>query len=167
MSEALTIGRMAEVLGVSTHTLRYYEQAGLIQAVSRSGAGHRLYSPADIEWLRFVMRLKATGMPIARMQAFAALRAQGMETAAQRRALLIEHREAVLAELRQWQANLAAIEEKIGHYDAMVQDMTNGKGQPQSSKDRPWQTTPQSATKNATHADGTNSKKSTGRRASA
>lgn len=65
MSEALTIGRVAEALGVSTHTLRFYEQAGLIRPVSRSGAGHRLYSPADIEWLRFVMRLKATGMPIA------------------------------------------------------------------------------------------------------
>jgi DNA-binding transcriptional MerR regulator len=166
MSEALTIGRMAEVLGVSTHTLRYYEQAGLIRAVSRSGAGHRLYAPADIEWLRFVMRLKATGMPIARMQAFAALRAQGTATAAERRALLIEHRDAVLAELQQWQANLAAIEDKIGHYDAMVRDMTKSNQQPQSSKDRSCQTTPtQAAT--ATPADGTSSRKSTEKQASA
>ncbi len=120
MSEALTIGRMAEALGVTTHTLRYYEQAGLIRPVSRSDAGHRLYAPADIEWLRFVMRLKATGMPIARMQAIAALRARGVETAAQRRALLIEHRAAVVAQLQQWQANLAAIEQKILAYDEMV-----------------------------------------------
>jgi DNA-binding transcriptional MerR regulator len=120
MSGPLTIGRMAEALGVTTHTLRYYEQAGLIRPVSRSEAGHRLYAPADIEWLRFVMRLKATGMPIAQMQAFAALRAQGVETAALRRALLIEHRDAVVAQLEQWQANLAAIEEKILAYDEMV-----------------------------------------------
>lgn len=153
MSEALTIGRMAQALGVSTHTLRYYEQAGLIQAVSRSSAGHRLYSPSDIEWLRFVMRLKATGMPIARMQAIAALRAQGPETALERRALLIEHREAVMSELRQWQANLAAIDEKIRAYDAMVRDMTESKRNPQSSKDRPWQTTSMQ-TKTATRADG-------------
>ena len=154
MSEALTIGRMAEVLGVSTHTLRFYEQAGLIQPVSRSGAGHRLYSPADIEWLRFVMRLKATGMPIARIQAIAVLRAEGPATAAQRRALLVEHREAVLAELQQWQANLAAIEQKIVDYDAMVRDMTNDKQNPQSSKDRPWQTTRTQTTTTATRADG-------------
>jgi DNA-binding transcriptional MerR regulator len=143
---------MAKALGVSAHTLRYYEQAGLIRPVSRSGAGHRLYSPADIEWLRFVMRLKATGMPIAGMQAIAALRAQGIETAAERRALLIEHREAVLAELNQWQANLAAIEQKIRDYDAMVRDMTKIK-QPQSSKERSWQSTPTQTT-NATRADG-------------
>jgi len=152
MSEALTIGRMARALGVSTHTLRYYEQAGLIRAVSRSGAGHRLYSPADIEWLRFVMRLKATGMPIARMQAIAALRARGIETAAERRALLIEHREAVQAELLQWQANLAAIEQKIRDYDAMVRDMTNDK-QPQSSTERPWQSKRKQTT-TATPVDG-------------
>ncbi len=153
MSEALTIGRMAEALGVSTHTLRFYEQAGLIRPVSRSGGGHRLYSPADIEWLRFVMRLKATGMSIARMQAIAALRAEGPVTAAQRRALLVEHREAVLAELQQWQANLAAIEQKIVDYDAMVRDMTDDKPNPQPSKDRPWQTT-QTQTMRATPADG-------------
>jgi len=167
MSEALTIGRMAEALGVTTHTLRYYEQAGLIRPVSRSEAGHRLYSPADIEWLRFVMRLKATGMPIAQMQAFAALRAAGIETAAERRALLIEHRQIVEAQLQQWQANLAAIEEKILTYDAMVRDMTKGEENqthPQPSKDRPWQPT-KTQTTTATSADGTSSKKSTGRRA--
>ncbi|RDU95350.1 MerR family transcriptional regulator [Trinickia dinghuensis] len=153
MSEALTIGHMAEALGVSTHTLRYYEQAGLIRAVSRSGAGHRLYAPADIEWLRFVMRLKATGMPIARMQAFAALRAEGRSTAAERRALLLEHREAVKSELRQWQANLDAIEQKIGAYDEMLRDMTDDKHNPQPSKDRAWQST-RTQTTTATRADG-------------
>ncbi len=153
MSEALSIGRMAQALGVTAHTLRYYEQAGLLRPVSRTASGHRLYAPADTEWLRFVMRLKATGMPIARIQAIAALRAQGPATAAARRALLVEHREAVLAEVRQWQANLAAIEQKIVDYDAMVRDMTDNQADSQPSKDRSWQTT-QTQTTNATHADG-------------
>ncbi len=91
-SNALTIGQVAETIGVSTHTLRYYEQAGLIRAVGRTQAGHRLYSPADLDWLRFVMRLKATGMPIAGMQAFAALRAEGQQTMGARRDLLAASR---------------------------------------------------------------------------
>ncbi|PMS17966.1 MerR family transcriptional regulator [Trinickia dabaoshanensis] len=153
MSEALTIGRMAEALGVSTHTLRYYEQAGLIRPVSRSQAGHRLYSRADIEWLRLVMRLRATGMPIARIQAIAELRAEGPATANERRALLLEHRDAVQAELRQWQANLAAIEQKIRDYDAMLSDMTDDKNNPQPSKERSWQST-RTQTTNATRVDG-------------
>jgi hypothetical protein len=40
MSKALTIGQVAATTGVSTHTLRYYEQAGLIRAVGRTEAGH-------------------------------------------------------------------------------------------------------------------------------
>jgi DNA-binding transcriptional MerR regulator len=117
MSKALTIGEVAGTIGVSTHTLRYYEQAGLIRAVGRTQAGHRLYSPADIDWLRFVMRLKATGMPIAGMQAFAALRAEGQPTLGERRDMLVAHRDAVLSRIAELQSNLGAIIDKIAYYE--------------------------------------------------
>ena len=163
MSEALTIGRMATELGVSTHTLRYYEQAGLLLPVSRTDAGHRLYARADIEWLRFVMRLKATGMSIAGMQAFAALRARGDETAEERLALLAEHRKRVLDELAQLQTNLAAIDEKIRHYEALARDMTRtGRADKarrpvttQPPKDLPCNTPKRTPPNNATRGDGT------------
>ncbi|APR36119.1 MerR family transcriptional regulator [Paraburkholderia sp. SOS3] len=126
MSIPLTIGQVAASSGVSTHTLRYYEQSGLLRAVGRSEAGHRLYSPADLDWLQFVMRLKATGMPIAGMQAFAALRAQGDVSVGARRDMLVAHREAVLARIAQLQANLAAISDKIDHYEAIERGSESG-----------------------------------------
>ncbi|AZQ51343.1 MerR family transcriptional regulator [Burkholderia cenocepacia] len=114
----LTIGHVAELTGVSTHTLRYYEQAGLLRAISRTAAGHRLYAPADLDWLAFVMRLKATGMPIAQMQAFAVLREQGASTFGARRELLVAHRDAVRAHIAELQASLDAIGDKIAYYEA-------------------------------------------------
>jgi DNA-binding transcriptional MerR regulator len=117
MSKALTIGEVAGMIGVSTHTLRYYEQAGLIRPVGRTQAGHRLYSPADLDWLQFVMRLKATGMPIAGMQAFAALRAEGQSTVGERRDMLVAHRDAVLSRIAELQSNLGAIIDKIAYYE--------------------------------------------------
>lgn len=114
---SLSIGQVAEAIGVSPHTLRYYEQAGLIRPVGRTQAGHRLYSPADLDWLRFVMRLKATGMPVAGMQAFAALRAQGEPTLSARRDLLAAHRDAVVARIDALQASLGAIVDKIAYYE--------------------------------------------------
>ncbi|CAN7361614.1 MerR family transcriptional regulator [Trinickia sp. LjRoot230] len=160
MSEALTIGRMATELGVTTHTLRYYEQAGLILPVARTDAGHRLYARADIEWLRFVMRLKATGMSIAGMQAFAALRARGNETVGERLALLVEHRKGVLDELAQLKANLKVIEDKIDHYETLAADMTNRvettESKPNPTKDLRWNTPTRTLSKtNATRGDGT------------
>jgi DNA-binding transcriptional MerR regulator len=119
MSKALTIGQVAAASGVSTHTLRYYEQAGLLRAIGRNAAGHRLYAPADLDWLQFVMRLKATGMPVAGMQAFAGLRAAGEATLGARREMLAAHREAVLARIAELQSNLAAITDKIAHYEAI------------------------------------------------
>jgi DNA-binding transcriptional MerR regulator len=117
MSKTLTIGQVAALIGVSAHTLRYYEQAGLLLPVGRTDAGHRLYAPADLDWLQFVMRLKATGMPVAGMQAFAALRAQGDATFGARREMLAGHRDAVLARIAELQTSLAAITDKIAFYE--------------------------------------------------
>nr|WKF56149.1 putative HTH-type transcriptional regulator [Paraburkholderia busanensis] len=157
---ALTIGQVAQTLGVSAHTLRYYEQAGLIRAVGRTQAGHRLYSPADLDWLRFVMRLKATGMPIAGMQAFAALRADGAPTVGERRDLLVAHRDAVLARIAELQSNLGAIVDKIAYYEGEVAAQassaahsTRHSDEPQtlshSQKDSPWTTHTTTATPEA------------------
>ncbi|WP_322085747.1 MerR family transcriptional regulator [Burkholderia sp. BCC1999] len=120
----LTIGQVAELTGVSTHTLRYYEQAGLLRAISRTVAGHRLYAPADLAGLAFVMRLKATGMPIAQIQAFVELREQGEPTFGARRRLLVAHRDAVRAHLAELQVNLDAISDKITYYEAQERDTT-------------------------------------------
>lgn len=117
MSKPLNIGEVAAQLGVSTHTLRYYEQAGLLRPVGRTAAGHRLYSPTDLDWLQFVMRLKATGMSIAGMQAFAALRSQGDVSIGARRDMLEAHREAVLARIAELQTSLETITAKIEFYD--------------------------------------------------
>ncbi|CAE6742421.1 MULTISPECIES: MerR family transcriptional regulator [Paraburkholderia] len=149
MSKALTIGEVAATIGVSTHTLRYYEQAGLIRAVGRTQAGHRLYSPADLDWLQFVMRLKATGMPIAGMQAFAALRAEGQSTVGERRDLLVAHRDAVLARIAELQSNLGAIIDKIAYYETAgrtpaastpTRQIDETQSLSHSDEDSPWNT---------------------------
>jgi DNA-binding transcriptional MerR regulator len=125
-STPLTIGQVATTIGVSTHTLRYYEQAGLIRPVGRTPAGHRLYSPADLDWLQFVMRLKATCMPIAGMREIATLRAQGQPTMRARRDLLVAHRDALLARIADLQSNLGAIDDKIAYYEAATEAVTTG-----------------------------------------
>jgi MerR family transcriptional regulator, repressor of the yfmOP operon len=49
MSEALyRIGEVAEAAGVSTRTLRYYEELGLLSPSGHSPGGARRYSDADL-----------------------------------------------------------------------------------------------------------------------
>ena len=75
-------------MGVSTHALRYYERAGLIDPIDRAESGHRRFTDEDLDWIRFVTRLRATGMPIRRLQEYAALRRGNAGTAKRQLALL-------------------------------------------------------------------------------
>lgn len=62
-----SISQMAEACGLSAHTLRYYERVGLLRAIARATSGHRCFSSSDLAWVAFLMRLRATGMPIRAM----------------------------------------------------------------------------------------------------
>lgn len=113
MVEPLTISEVAKQTGLSLHTLRYYERVGLIEGVARAKNSHRRYCQEDIVWLEFLKRLRATGMPIAEMKAFAALRRQGATSLSQRRQMLVDHHEQVSAQIVALQDNLEAIQTKI------------------------------------------------------
>jgi DNA-binding transcriptional MerR regulator len=117
----LTIADAARASGMSVHTLRYYERAGLIGDVDRASSGHRRYSEADMNWLEAIRCLRATGMPIARIRRYAELvRTGGNER--ERLALLEEHREAVRAQLAEVQGHLAFVEHKIAIYKELVDE---------------------------------------------
>lgn len=117
--EQLTIAQMAERMGLSAHTLRYYERIGLLDPVGRATSGHRRYRAQDIVWVEFLSRLRATGMPIHLMQQYAELRRQGSRTLRARRALLEAHQGTVNARIGALQQNLAVIEQKICVYQEM------------------------------------------------
>ena len=109
----LSIRQVAERTGLSIHTLRYYERAGLISSVKRAANGHRRYSENDLIWLEFLKRLRATGMPTSQMKRFAELRRQGDASKAERIALLKTHYLSVENQIDELSNNLGAIREKI------------------------------------------------------
>lgn len=96
----LTVAEMAEVSGVTGHTLRYYERVDLIRPIARTTGNQRRYQHSDVEWVRFLVRLRETGMPIARMREYAALRAQGESTHEEQLALLVEHQRDVRRQIK-------------------------------------------------------------------
>lgn len=123
--ERLTIEQVAARTGLSAHTLRYYERIGLLDPVGRATSGHRRYAARDLAWIEFLMRLRATGMPIRHMQEFAALRRQGDVTLGRRRALLEAHQQMVQTHIEELQYNLETITHKIEIYHQMEEDYDN------------------------------------------
>ncbi len=116
MMQRLTVQEAAQQTGVSAHTLRYYERMNLLDAVHRDPNGHRQYTADDLASIQFLTRLRDTKMPIRQMQQFAELRRQGISTAPQRRILLEQHYDAVMANQQALNQSLEVISKKIAFY---------------------------------------------------
>jgi DNA-binding transcriptional MerR regulator len=122
MESCLTINEVAKRTGLTTYTLRYYERIGLIAPIARASGGQRRYATSDMDWLAFLMRLRATDMPIYRMQEFARLRSEGNGTAGERRAMLDNHLEDVLAKIQALQYSSKVLKAKIEFYRNIEHD---------------------------------------------
>lgn len=60
----LTIGQLAEKVGLRPSTLRYYEQEGLIAPDGRSESGYRLYAPQAQQRLHLIRRAQRLGFSL-------------------------------------------------------------------------------------------------------
>jgi len=117
---SFSIAEAAQASGLSAYTLRYYEQIGLIAPIDRR-SGARRYSDADMRWLEFLVRLRATGMSMRDMQRYAQLLRQGnaASSLAERQALLEEHAARLEAGMRAQRETLQYIRKKIRLYEEM------------------------------------------------
>lgn len=117
----LSIAEAARRTGVSVHTLRYYERAGLvITAVPRNHSGRRRYHEEDLKWISICTKLRATGMPIRTIKRYAQLVAAGPGNEGERLALLEAHRADVTARLAELRENLKLIDHKIDVYQGRL-----------------------------------------------
>lgn len=114
-----SIGNFAAITNLSVYTLRYYENEELI-VPGRKVNGQRYYSEADISWIQFIKRLKATGMPIKEIQKYAKLRSQGDLTMPQRMEILVKHRAILQARITDLQENFTKLDEKINYYKSKM-----------------------------------------------
>ena len=66
------IGEVADGLGLSLRTVRYYEEMGLITPAERTEGGFRLYSDEEIERLALIKEMKPLGFTVQEMRALLA-----------------------------------------------------------------------------------------------
>ena len=91
----MRIGELAEQVGVTAKTVRYYESIGLVDEPERTGSGYRDYGPDALERLRFVRDAQATGLSLTEIASVLELKSSGKRSCAHTTDLLTRH----LAEL--------------------------------------------------------------------
>jgi DNA-binding transcriptional MerR regulator len=61
------IGELANLVGMSPRTIRYYEEIGLLNSTKRIEGGKRVYTDRDTQRLKFIKRLKHLGLTLSEM----------------------------------------------------------------------------------------------------
>ena len=67
-TEAMTIGEVARLSGVSVRTLHHYDRIGLLSPAQASSAGYRLYVRPELERLQQILFYREIGLPLARIK---------------------------------------------------------------------------------------------------
>lgn len=66
--EVTPIGELAIALGLTTRTIRYWEEVGIVESVQRNDGATRGFTPYYVRRIKFIMKLKELGLTIKEMQ---------------------------------------------------------------------------------------------------
>lgn len=116
------IKQVSDKLGISSYTIRYYENIGLIPFVERKGANVRMFSDYTIEWLKLVICLRKTGMPIEEVKLYNDLCLKGDSTINERLGLIKTQEERIDQQIEELKKVKELLKRKKGHYNTVVKN---------------------------------------------
>jgi DNA-binding transcriptional MerR regulator len=114
---ARTISALADTLGLSSDTLRYYDRLGLLRPTERTAAGYRLYDETAAERLRFIRGAQRMGLQLGDIKELLEINDRGQcpcghtRVVVERRLAEVEAKIAQLEEVRQQLLDLQRLNE--------------------------------------------------------
>lgn len=121
-----TIGQVSEMFNLPISTLRYYDKEGLFPSIQRQ-SGIRQFGETEVEALRVIECLKASGLEIKDIKKFMEWCVEGPTTYAQRKELFETRKAAVEAEMIQLQKTLDMLKFKCWYYETAIKDGSEDK----------------------------------------
>lgn len=121
--QPVQIGKLAKQLGITTRTIRYYEEIGLMGQSERLGGGTRTYGKDDILRLKFILKLKELGISLKEMQELAEnydINQQDFHTITPK---LIEILDMHISKVDEKIANLSSLRNDIVEYRVRIMDI--------------------------------------------
>ena len=106
-----SIGQVAKKLGLTAHTLRYYDKEGLLPFVRKGSSGARVFEDEDVDWLIIIECLKGTGMDLCQ---------QGDATVGERLELFRRQKEKLEQQMAVFRQYMEKIDFKIAYYTEAV-----------------------------------------------
>lgn len=123
--QSVQIGELAKRLGITTRTIRYYEEIGLMGQSERLGGGTRTYNREDILRLKFILKLKDLGVSLKDIQELANIfdiNAQNFATITPKLIEILDHH---IARVDEKMASLSSLRQDIVEYRVRITEMLN------------------------------------------
>lgn len=116
-----TIRQMAQLFGVTEHTLRFYTDQGLLPC-ARDGRNRRVFDEESVNWMQGIQCLKGCGASLEDIREYCrlCLLEESEENLQARYAIILKQREAAHQRVEEAKATAKYMDEKVAHYQAIL-----------------------------------------------
>lgn len=125
-----TVKEASEIMGISPHSLRFYDKEGLLPTLSRTDSRRRMFSYEDLEWVYNIQCWRATGMPLAEIRRYIELARKGKGTIPERYQIILKQRDRAIEEARAARERVKMLDYKVNWYNALLQGENPDKWRP-------------------------------------
>ncbi|MBW4848806.1 MerR family transcriptional regulator [Bacillus safensis] len=117
----MKIAQAAKQLDLSTATLRYYENIGLIREIKRDDQGIRDYTEDDLQWIEFIKCMRNAGLSIDALREYTALFFEDDDhTLSSRKNILVNERERLVQKQKEIEETIKRLDFKIESYEDII-----------------------------------------------
>lgn len=115
-----SIKEVADMMNVTTATLRYYDDEGLLPNIKRVN-GRRVFEDEDFKWLKLLSCMKEINMPIKKIREYVVLMQEGDSTLQARFDMVMEQKRNIEAQIAELQECLSVFDFKEEYYKRAIE----------------------------------------------
>lgn len=116
-----SVSQVAKMLEISVHTLRYYDDLGLFPFLQRGTGSKRLFSDADIQWVKLIECLRNSGMSLAEVKHYVELCLEGDNTLTERLAIVQKQEYIMKQQMKELKERLRLLRFKKNYYQKRLE----------------------------------------------
>lgn len=120
-----TVKEVAKIMNISAHTVRYYDNEGLIPFVTRTQSNIRMFSDYDLSWFRIVHCLRATDLSINDIKTYIDLCLKGDRTIPKRAEIIFNQEKKLQEHLKELQKQMEILQKKKKYYKELLKNKSN------------------------------------------
>ncbi|WP_426462113.1 MerR family transcriptional regulator [Staphylococcus equorum] len=119
------IKEVAQKTNLEPHTIRYYEQEGLLPFIERDEHGYRNFRESDLGWFDFINCLKITGMSISDLRKIITMTVNEEEDFDSRRKILLEHKKVLEKQQEALNKAFNKVDVKLQYFNELEKNIKN------------------------------------------